>query len=571
MQLDNIAIFAKYVISKGLDLAGIHFGKFEIPQELYIYIANDFSSNRISAWEFWKLVDIVLPSIAFGILPYMTIFFAVVSIFTAVYARSYLEDDDNQIKAVRGAQITSTKQLVRQLRKAQGESQSGLFAEPILIPHEYETRHILIAGSTGTGKSVILCQFIKSVYQQKMLIYDRKGELYAKFGNKKDILWNPYDSRFCGWSIFNEFELYQGLTQIPEELVNLANSLFSTSASNKNKTFYDGAASIFKSGCCYLKINNMTTNQELSDFFNSGASYIKSAIGTLPKGLQEGMAFLIGEGDVVASFMSCLVERTKSFQSLVGQDGDLSIREWIKNPQKGRLFLSTAGENDTIYQPILTMLIDIIGGEIRAMSEKPQRRIYLFLDELSSLPPLKTLKMLLREGRSKGACCILGTQTMAAIEGKYGKADSADIFGLCNSLFIFRTNEPGQAEYFAKALGNVERIKLRQSSGKTHKGLLGESTSSDNEAEQNITENLFLAGELQSLPVGQAVVKIAHFPVAKVQFVNNQFKEMNQGFVKREMKLATEDELESFRAVRASGGEAKEMKEEDRTINTFNI
>lgn len=313
-------------------------------------------------------------------------------------------------------------------------------------------------------------------------------------------------------------------------------------------------------------------NQELCDFFSSGAEAIKNAISILPKGLQEGLAFLIGEGDVVASFMSCLVERTKSFQSLVGQDGTFSVRAWAKSNQTETLFLSTAGENDMIYQPILTMLIDVIGSEIRAKSENPERRIYLFLDELSSLPPLKTLKMLLREGRSKGACCILGTQTMAAIEGKYGKSDSADIFGLCNSLFVFRTNEPGQSEYFSRALGNVERVKIRQSSGETQKsGLsLDLGNTSTGQSEQSATENLFLAGELQSLPVGQAIIKIAHFPVAKVQFKNNQYLDKQAGFIKREMKSATAEELAKIRVVIPNPAKLV-VQEKEKKVNTFNL
>lgn len=569
IELNDIWIYIDYPISKFLNIAEIHFGTFEISPELYRYTAAYFNQHQIVAWGFVDLINALDCRGVFRFLPWGAGFFAALSVLVTFIICKDL-DDNTKAKMVRGAKITTAQDLVKQLRREQKKEQSGLFADPILIPHAYETRHVLIAGSTGTGKSVMLCQFIASVRQQKMLIYDRKGELFAKFGREKDILWNPYDKRFCGWSIFNEFELYEGLNHIPEELVNLANSLFSVASDNKNRAFYDGGASIFKSSCCYLKINGMTTNQELCDFFNAGVGKIKSAIDTLPKGLQEGLAFLIGEGDVVASFMSCLMEKTKAFQSLVGQDGDCSIRAWAKTRASDQtLFLSTAGENDTIYQPILTMLIDIIGSEIRAMPENPERRIYLFLDELSSLQPLVTLKMLLREGRSKGASCILGTQTMAAIEGKYGKADSADIFGLCNSLLIFRTNEPGQSEYFAKALGNVERIKIRQSNGESKKnGLsLGRGSKNTGESEQNITENLFLSGELQSLLVGCAIAKIAHFPIAKIQFKNIQISDKNAGFIKREMRFASDEELAKSRVKPLKVIEESKAEE----VNTFDV
>lgn len=154
----------------------------------------------------------------------------------------------------------------------------------------------------------MLCQLMKGMQQRnaKQIIYNRKGELYAKFGRQEDILWNPYDKRFCGWTIFNEFEFYAGLDHIPEALSAMADLLFSVSnaAGSTSKPFYDGAASVFKSGCCYLKINNMTTNRELYNFFAGGADKIAAAIATLPEGLREGQAFLSGNGETTASYQN---------------------------------------------------------------------------------------------------------------------------------------------------------------------------------------------------------------------------------------------------------------------------
>ena len=206
LHLDNIWIYINYPVSKFLNITGIHIGRMDIPPELYEYTADYFPQSDIVAWGFADLVNTLPCASVFKPLPYLTICFAVFAIFISLILRENLEGDI-KAKAVRGAKVATEKDLVRQLKREQKQQQTALFADPILIPHIYETRHILIAGSTGTGKSVVLAQFIASAREQKMLIYDRKGELFAKFGRKKDIIWNPYDSRFCGWNIFNLIEI----------------------------------------------------------------------------------------------------------------------------------------------------------------------------------------------------------------------------------------------------------------------------------------------------------------------------------------------------------------------------
>lgn len=572
------AIYFKYLFSFLFDAAKIESVTVTVPKGLYAYVLScGYDIRSIALYKFYLLLHGAAFGWLFRPLPYLIPVCFVTSVILVV---RYFMPEETDARYVRGAQTISAKQLAKLLQRAQENDASGspgLLASPLQIPGDLETRHFLTAGSTGTGKSVLLCQLLCGMQRRKAkrIVYDRKGELFAKFGKQGDILWNPYDKRFCGWTIFNEFELYAGLDRIPETLSAMADSLFSVSstASGNSKHFYDGAASIFKSGCCYLKINDLQSNRELYNFFASGADKIAAAIATLPEGLREGQAFLCGNGEATASYMSCLMDRVKAFQSLIGKDGICSIRQWIQDPAKtNTLFLSTAGENDAAYLPLLTVLIDVIGSGIRAMNENPQRRIFLVLDELASLPPLKTLQMLLREGRSKGASIFLTTQTMAAIEGRYGKANAADITGLCNTLFVFRTNELEQSEYFSRALGNAERIKLRQTSGESRKsGALFDSNKNSSASEQSVTERLFLSGELQSLPVGCAIVKIADFPVAKVQFAHMTVPDRIPGFIQRQLHIATAEELAAARASAAQGANVEEEPSKPAVPTTFRI
>jgi type IV secretory pathway TraG/TraD family ATPase VirD4 len=545
--LYNPEIYWYYVLSRLLDWLNVKIFLINIPHELLIIVNRyGWRGPIIPAWGYHILID-KLPN--YWIFTYFTYYFWI-ALLTSI-ALANLTTRKTPAKNVRGARIATQEQLAKILKQAQAADTSGspgLYADPIILPGEMETRHTLTAGSTGTGKSVMLCQLISCMVKRrgKMVIYDRKGELYAKFGTTNDILWNPYDVRSCNWNIFAEFDLYAGLDRMPDTLSDMADSLFSI-ADEHSKPFYNGAASIFKSGCCYLKIHKMETNKDLYHFFTSGAEAIAAAIETLPVGLQEGKSFLIGGGDVAASYMGCLMDRVKWFQALIGlEENGFSVGKWIKNTEDKRaLYLSAAGGGTNAESPILTLWIDLVGKGILQQPENNDRRTYMVIDEFSSLPPLKTLKMLLREGRSKGVSILLTTQTMSAIEGKYGKDDAADIMGLCNSLFVFRTGEPAQSEYFSRAMGDAERIKLQKSRGENQRAasLMDVGSTSKNVNEHNAIERLFLPGELQSLPIGCAVVKIADYPVAKVKFHNILIKEINKGFVAREIELASDAEI----------------------------
>ncbi len=478
---------------------------------------------------------------------------------------------------VRGAHLVSAAALCKTLKSRHNANFLPLSAPPVIMPWDLESRHVMIAGITGSGKSVLLCSFLAGMCRRrkKVIIYDRKGELTSKFYHDDDIIFNPYDQRFQGWSIFNEFSLLSGLEKIPETLVNLANSLFSVSAENRNKSFYDGAASIFKSGSCWLKVNNQTSNENLYNFFTQNPDDIKAAIDSLPLGLREGAAFLAGTGDVRASFLSCLADRIRAFQPFIGRDGSdgtLSIKNWFADESDHRkLILSTASSNADMYLPILTMIIDVIGNGLRDMPEDSARRIYIILDELSSLPPLKTLQMLLREGRSRGASVWLSTQTMASIEAQYGRNNTADIFGLCNSLFIFRTSEPGQSQYFSQALGNAERLKINKSEGNSQHGFDFIGNESKNRSENRVVENIVLPGELQGLPIGMAYTKIGDFPIAKVKFKNVQIPAVAPYFLPIKDRFASPEELAAAAVPVLEQKQEKPMEEEPEQENTFKM
>ena len=197
---------------------------------------------------------------------------------------------------IRGSEKATTQELSKTLRKT---GAVGITIGDVALPRSIETKHFLILGTTGTGKSYLLMNMIAQFQQRqiKMLIFDRKGEFYAAFGQyTRDRFFNPYDCRHENWTIFNEFSMPKSLDHIPEQLRDLADSLFSVPASSHNVHFYNAAADVYCSSMCYLVLQGKISNADIRSFFAGGGAHIVAALKTLPAGLADGLAHLGKDG-----------------------------------------------------------------------------------------------------------------------------------------------------------------------------------------------------------------------------------------------------------------------------------
>ena len=93
-----------------------------------------------------------------------------------------------------------------------------------------ETKHFLVTGSTGSGKTNLIHNILPQVIKAKQpaIIIDQTGEMIAKYYNKDrgDIIFNPFDSRGSCWDFWSD-------CSTDEELERFSKILFSF---NRKKT-----------------------------------------------------------------------------------------------------------------------------------------------------------------------------------------------------------------------------------------------------------------------------------------------------------------------------------------------
>lgn len=340
------------------------------------------------------------------------------------------------------------------------------------IPREAEQKHFLLLGSTGTGKTVLLNQIIgQSIRRQekvstpeRSIIYDIKGELLSKhYRPSVDTIFYPFDKRSVGWNFVNEIRSYADFDV-------LSSSLFEVPKDSKDSYWYNAARDIFRAGLYYLysrtenkKNKGKVKNREIWDFFTLPLKEINDILSDgLPLRERGALKHIESvESPQAASVVSVLQERISFFKYIYDIKGDFSFRNFISGNRNGNLFLLNIKQNDSIFKPLITFVIDIMIREtlsLRDITKPDERRINFFIDEFGSLGKMSSVFDFLTMARAKGGALFVANQDLGSVSDVYGKDKKETFFNNFNTNFIFMLNDPTTAEFLSRAFGEQELI-----------------------------------------------------------------------------------------------------------------
>lgn len=453
-----------------------------------------------------------------------------------ILAFLWLSKSQKDVKHIRGAEMISPEKFNKNLAKAAADSPvPNLAIGDMVWPRELESKHMLILGTSGSGKGVLMNQLVRQINRRKykqrtgerIIFYDLKGEFIAKQMQIGDFIFCPFDSRSLRWNIFNEIE------SLPDFDV-LAKSLFAPEAAVSEPYWQNAAADLFRTGLMVLKMRGTTSNNDLWEFFSQPVGEMKKAFFTLPLA-ERGAAKHIDKDDSTtsSSLISVLQNGIKFFRYLTDLDGDFSFREYIREQRQGvqpNLFILNVDQYAEVFKPLMTLAINIMVRETLSLPDDLNRRIWFVLDELGTLSRMDSIIRLETVGRSKGACIICANQDLGRVEEVYGQANKQSFFNNFNTTLTFRIREPKTADFLSQSIGERQVIKVSRSKQMSPSDL-GDRKS---ESEQEKTERLVMPVEFQALPDLTAIANIAGFGVSKITVPPVFFKERHPPFVMRD-------------------------------------
>lgn len=399
--------------------------------------------------KFSNIVEVYL-NVGLHIL-YLTIgiLFFVIIIWSRVGSRAIRKD------IIRGDKVLSDVEVAKILKKL-GKASNFVVADMPLVKDK-ETSHILITGTTGSGKSNCMHYLLPQIRKkdQQAVIVDFTGEMVDRYydSSKGDIIINPYEQKAHSWDFWSE-------VKNPHNLSSISNSLFATKGSNYDemwnnvsKQFFEDATNIvLKSANPTIKeLYKILAIDSLKEVSNKLKSTASSSV-LDPKNERTAMS--------VRTNTIAFIEWMKDYNET---EPSISLSYWfnaIKNEdehEKGKwLFLTSSPSQRNRLQSFHSMLFDLILSHVMELGADPNRRLWFIIDELPALKRLPSLPTALSEFRKYGGCIMAGVQSVNQLYKIYGQYEGLTMLDQFNTKFIFRTEENNFANYICKNFGDIE-------------------------------------------------------------------------------------------------------------------
>ena len=386
-------------------------------------------------------------------------------------------------------------------------------------PAALETLHLLVAGTTGAGKSTLIEELLDGVIArgERSIVCDPNGGYLSRFARTGDRLLNPFDARTEGWCLFNEMRSDFDAEGLAASVV---------PAGHGESASWHHYAQVLLAEVLRALVRSGETTTERMLHWCTGAP--ARELGALLVGTPAAGLFDEGADKALASTRFVLTAHLSPHRYL--KPGTFSLRDWLER-ENGSLFMTWRADMQTALAPLLATWSDIVTNAVLTLPPDPARRIWLVLDELAALGKLNGLEGGLTLGRKHGLAVVAGLQSTAQLDRLYGR-ESATVLRACfrNLLVLaIAKSDPATADELSRALGEREvlRHEVSRSSGASG---LGESQSL-----RQAQERLVLPSEIASLPNLEGFLALAgDEPVRRVHLTPQQRDEVADAFVQED-------------------------------------
>lgn len=436
-------------------------------------------------------------------------------------------------KHLRGTQIVSPESLIEITREST-KSDKQLTVAGIPIPRKVEALHILMNGSTGTGKSVSIKEMMSCIKQRqelysalnkkgdnkhldRVIAIDPNGDLYSLFADpKKDILLNPFDERTKGWNLFNEIKNESDYNRFSFSIV--------PRSEGESEKWNSYARLLLKECMKFVKNNN--NRPSMKDVQYMATVLEEDKLKELLAGTDAEAMFVKGADKALGSARFTLSDRLPAFNLM--PDGDFSILDALSDESKiGNIYITWKEDQKETLKPLITTFADIFISGILSLPPSKTRSLFVSLDELSSMDAISSLRDGLEKGRKHGLKVIAGLQTVKQLNQIYGETESIILMSCFRNLFVLggSSTDHETANYMSSALGEMEVLREQVTSSSGNGGSRSRQTI-------KATEHVVLASEIMNLPDLNIYINFAgNYPITRTRLIPQDYPEMNKQYV----------------------------------------
>jgi type IV conjugative transfer system coupling protein TraD len=479
--------------------------------------ASNIVSNPVVYRYYSKTIDIVKGKSLIAILMAGFVYFAILLYFIAKGSKWKKSD------FIRGRELISANELKKLITKNNKHLKYKAYTVAgISYPHLGETHHTMIAGATGTGKTVLISELVTQIMDKgdKAVIYDMTGTFTEKFYRPGiDTVLNPFDERSRGWSLLEEAD-----HEI--EFDTIAEALIGQDIGMKDDFWPTGARTIISELCKkFYRENHLSTKALMDALLNIDIKGLNSLL----KGTVAEKLVTVKNMETTSSLLSTLITYVKCLQYLKETENNFSIRKWIRDrDDKSCVFLTSKSIYHSSLVPIISVIMDIAITGVMDLSKDLHRKTWFIFDELASLNSLPSLERGLTITRNYGGCFVIGIQAISQLFSKYGRDTANTLSANCNNKIILRSPDSETARWCSDIIGTQEVEIFREGmSYGAH-----EVKDGVNIARHFSERRVALPAEIMSLKDREGfILMTGGHPIAKIAFPYKSPPTVNEAFV----------------------------------------
>jgi len=362
-----------------------------------------------------------------------------------------------QDRARRGASVVKERALARLTRKRARPESIQLASVP--LPTDLETRHVALIGSTGSGKTTALRQMLDAIEQRgdTAIVYDTSGEFIAHYyrPERGDIILNAFDARGAFWSPFNEI-------QHPADADHIARQLIASTDGSKEDFWLQSARVLLAD---ILRKLHAEGRRDLPTLIEALRNFSRDELQRWLSDTASARMFEEGAERATSSVLFMLARCIQLLQYLRASPSGAKVfsfrehfeaelnqrvgyRPWIFVPRQEQYFEAT--------RPLLACFLECAATAILGLQPRPDRRVWLMLDELADLPRVDNLTRLLPQGRKFGAAVVLTFQAIGQMHHRYGKDSAEALLANTNTKLFLQLADADTRQWASQAVGTVE-------------------------------------------------------------------------------------------------------------------
>ncbi len=355
---------------------------------------------------------------------------------------------------VRGRKIsTAPADAQKSLNGSRKRSGVGLPVHPdVEMSQDLESKHMMIVGATGEGKTTILSPLICEAIRRndKCLIFDPKPD-FTEWIPGHAVILAPWDERGAAWNMGADvldkgdaetlamrFIPGQEVPWDPGARIILEAAIIECQQTKGQKW---GPIDIIK-----ILIDDDEIMRTVKEHKPLGSRVVAEMASKTTQSLLITLSAQLGQFENLAEWSHG--KPKFSFRRwLLGQAGEGT---W------GTVIMAANDRYRSLSSTYCQSIVSICTSIICSPDFRKKEKVWLFLDELPQLGKMPELSQLLAVGRSKGCRVVMGTQDISQIRDIYGVHQAQAWASMFGTWIIVRIKGTESPKWFSELLGERE-------------------------------------------------------------------------------------------------------------------